>query len=213
MNTPTRFVHVWDPLVRIGHWLLVVAFATAFVTQGEPEIIHTWAGYAIAAYVLVRVVWGFVGPSTARFSTFVVTPARAARYLGGLLHGNAPRYLGHSPAGGIMVLLLLVSLAATTTAGMVLYAAHDHEGPLAGLIGTDARSAEQSLVETQNDTDHRPGGPQEAFWEELHEFLAYLALALVIAHLAGVALASRVHRENLTRSMITGNKEAREVER
>ena len=54
MSTPTRVVHVWDPLVRIGHWLLVVAFGVAIVTQGEPELVHTWAGYAIAGYVIVR---------------------------------------------------------------------------------------------------------------------------------------------------------------
>ena len=213
MSTPTRVVHVWDPLVRIGHWLLVVAFGVAIVTQGEPELVHTWAGYAIAGYVIVRVIWGFVGPPSARFTAFVTSPARAVRYFSDLLRGQAPRYLGHSPAGGIMVLLLLVSLAATTTAGMVLYAVHDHEGPLAGLIGGDASTAAPATVETPNGESHRPEDPREEFWEELHEFLAYLTLTLVVGHLGGVLLASRVHSENLAKAMLTGEKEVREAKR
>lgn len=212
MSTSTGRVRVWDPLVRIGHWLLVVAFATAFVTQGDPEIVHTWAGYVIVAYVIVRLIWGFVGSSTARFSAFVTSPARAARYLMDLLRGRAPRYLGHSPAGGIMVLMLLLSLAATTTAGMVLYAVHDHEGPLAGLIGNTPPAAPVTVATPGGET-HRPEDPREEFWEELHELLAYLTLTLVIAHFGGVLLASRVHGENLTRAMLTGDKEARATKR
>ena len=137
MSTPTRVLHVWDPLVRIGHWLLVGAFAVAFVTQGEPEVVHTWAGYLIAAYLIVRVTWGFAGPPNARFASFVTSPVHAARYFADLLRGRAPRYLGHSPAGGVMVVLLLASLAATTTVGMVLYAVHDGAGPLATIVGSD----------------------------------------------------------------------------
>jgi cytochrome b len=213
MSSSTRRVRVWDPLVRIGHWLLVVAFATAFVTQGDPEVVHTWAGYVLAAYVMIRIVWGFIGPADARFSSFVTSPARAAQYLAGLFRGSARRYLGHSPAGGIMVLALLASLAATTTVGMALYAVHDHKGPLAGLIGGASPAAEQAQAsgETREGAARRrEEDPREELLEELHEFLAYLTLGLVIAHLGGVVLASRVHRENLTKAMITGDKDVRE---
>ncbi len=211
MNTPRRLVRVWDPFVRIGHWLLAIAFVVAFVTQGEPEVVHTWAGYLIATYVVVRILWGFAGPASARFAAFVTSPTRALRYFSDLLRDRAPRYLGHSPAGGIMVLLLLASLAATTTAGLMLYAVHDHEGPLAGLVGGGRPAVTAPPVQSQADgRPRRERDPREEFWEELHEFFAYLSLTLVIAHLGGVLLASRVHRENLARSMVTGDKEARD---
>jgi cytochrome b len=124
---------VWDPLVRVAHWLLVVAFAVAYLSEGEPRIVHTVAGYVVGAYVLVRVLWGFVGSPYARFASFSSSPADAVRYLVALVRRRAPRHLGHSPAGGIMVLLLLASLAATTVAGLMLYAVHDGAGPPAWL--------------------------------------------------------------------------------
>jgi cytochrome b len=45
----------------------------------------------------------------------------------------------------------------------------------------------------------------EAF-EEPHEVLANLWLALVVFHVAGVFVSSILHRENLVRAMITGSK-------
>ncbi|MCC6620383.1 MAG: cytochrome b/b6 domain-containing protein [Deltaproteobacteria bacterium] len=44
--------------------------------------------------------------------------------------------------------------------------------------------------------------------EGVHELLAYGLLVAVIAHLVGVALHTFRHRENITRSMIDGTKEA-----
>lgn len=191
-------VRVWDLFVRIGHWVLVAAFAAAYLSEGEPRVVHTTAGYAVALYVLARVVWGFIGSPTARFSSFVGSPARALRYLADLARGRARRFVGHSPAGGLMVALLLVSLAGTTLAGLTLYAVHDGAGPFQTFVTQAAREAGGSE------------DPRVEFWEETHEVLANLTLLLVVLHIGGVALASFVHRENLARAMITGEKRAPE---
>ena len=113
-------VKVWDPFVRLFHWSLVAGVAVAFATGDEAEQVHIWAGYAIAALVACRVVWGFVGPSRARFADFVKPPAETLRYLGQTLRGKAPRVLGHNPAGGVMVLALLGLVALIATTGYML---------------------------------------------------------------------------------------------
>jgi cytochrome b len=202
MNVPSKAAttRVWDVLVRVGHWLLVIAFAVAYFSEGEPRPVHTVAGYVVAAYVLARVLWGFVGSPHARFAGFVTSPADALRYLKALVQRRAPRYLGHSPAGGLMVLMLLASLAATTAAGLMLYAVHDGAGPLAGMVAEQPPAVGTPRGERES--------PRAEFWEELHEVLANLTLALVILHLGGVALASWAHRENLPRAMVTGDKRA-----
>jgi cytochrome b len=102
---------VWDPLVRFGHWALVAAFAVAYLSAeeeaGGPDPLHVWGGYVLCVLVVLRVVWGFVGPRHACFSDFVRSPIVALAYFRDLLYGRARRYIGHSPAGGAMAFAAL----------------------------------------------------------------------------------------------------------
>jgi cytochrome b len=176
---------VWDPVVRVGHWTLVFSFITAYITEGEAPV-HMWAGYLLAAVVLFRLLWGFIGTRHARFSDFLYSPARILAYLKSLLGRRPEHYRGHNPAGGVMILLLLLSLVLTAGSGMALYAVEEHAGPLAGLM-TASESAEE-------------------LWEELHEFFGNMTLVLVIVHVAGALVSSYLHRENLVKAMVTGRK-------
>src|SRR4051794_37129701 len=121
-NPPPFMVRVWDPLVRIGHWVLVLAFFIAYFTEDDLLTWHTWAGYTVAIVVLIRVIWGFIGPEQARFRDFVYRPSIALAYLRDLVLLRSQRYLGHSPGGGVMILALLAALAATTLTGMAVLA-------------------------------------------------------------------------------------------
>lgn len=205
-------VRVWDPLVRIGHWVLVAGFATAYLTEGESEWLHAWAGYAIAITVAIRIVWGLVGPRHARFSDFVTGPARVIGYLRDLVAGRARRHLGHSPAGGAMTIALLLALGATAVSGMATLAAEEGRGPLAGLVTPQAGEG-RGTSETwsvfpsgDEDADYEEREGEESVWAEIHEVAANLTLVLIVLHIGGVVLASIVHRENLPRSMVTGLK-------
>jgi cytochrome b len=110
-------VKVWDPLVRVFHWSLVASFAVALVTADEWEGLHEWAGYAAAALIGFRIVWGLVGPKYARFSQFVRSPGAVADYLRSLVSGRERRYLGHNPAGGVMIVALILATTATALTG------------------------------------------------------------------------------------------------
>lgn len=202
----TALIRVWDPVVRIGHWVLVAAFAAAYLTEGEPEWLHTSAGYAIAATVTLRVVWGLVGPERARFSEFVTGPGKVIAYLTGLVSGKAERHLGHSPAGGAMTVALLVMLGVTAFSGMAMLAAEDGEGPLAGVIAQGDSAAQGALGDREEHGDEDEHEGDETAWEEVHETAATLSLVLILLHLGGVAWASMVHRENLAHAMISGDK-------
>jgi cytochrome b len=117
---PPATVKVWDSLIRVFHWTLVALFATAYVTGDEIERVHIAAGYGIAALLALRLVWGFIGPRHARFADFVRSPREALVYLYDTLRLRARRYTGHNPAGGLMVIALIVLLAGTCATGYLL---------------------------------------------------------------------------------------------
>lgn len=180
-------IRVWDPWVRVGHWLLAGAFFTAYATAEDETIgLHAWAGYIVAGYIVWRLLWGVLGSPHARFSDFVTSPRTVAGYLGGLLTGRARRYEGHNPAGGWMIVILLFMLAVTTATGLVVYAGEFDSGPLVAWLGGAGEMAEAV--------------------EDVHEGFANVTMALVIIHVAGVIVESLLHRENLIGAMIHGRK-------
>lgn len=184
--TPQSTIQVWDPLIRLFHWLLLLTFIVAYASGEEWLALHVATGYAIGGLLVFRVVWGIVGPGHARFSDFVRSPSAIQAYLQDLVRLRAPRYLGHNPAGGAMVVALLVSLAVTTLSGLALYGSAELAGPLQGLVS------------------HAP------FWADvlksLHEAAANLTVLLIVLHVAGVLVSSVLHRENLIHAMISGRK-------
>lgn len=202
---------VWDPLVRIGHWTLVAAFFTAYFSEDDLMSLHAWAGYVVGAYVIIRIIWGLVGSKYARFSHFIYSPSRTIGYLKQLAAGKAQHYVGHNPAGGVMVIALLLCLSATTFTGLKLYAAEENKGPFAlsaEQLATQKQELALKLVSSptnqENDDEEKSG---EEFWEELHEIFANLTLFLVFLHIVGVAVSSRIDKEKLVKAMLTGEKD------
>lgn len=113
-------VPVWDPLVRVFHWSLVTLFVIAWITGDEVRQLHEMAGYAIAALIAVRIVWGVAGSTHARFSDFLYRPSVVVSYLVAAIRFRSKRYLGHNPAGGAMVIALLTMVSLICASGFTM---------------------------------------------------------------------------------------------
>lgn len=180
MNGQAGSVVVWDPWVRVVHWLLaaLVAFSWWSAEEGQMDW-HLWSGIAILGLLLFRMGWGLVGSETARFASFVKGPRAIRDYLA----GHAVAALGHNPLGALSVLALLGVLLVQVVLGLF---AQDEDGlfsgPLARFIDYDLSS--------------RLG--------ELHHDLFDVVLVLVGLHVVAILFYALVKRNNLVRPMLTG---------
>ncbi len=114
---PTE-VKVWDIVVRLFHWSLVTSFVIAWISADEWDNLHEISGYVVTGLIVFRLVWGIIGSKHARFSDFVVGPSTLINYLRDTVYHRAKRYLGHNPAGGAMILLLIGSILVATISGI-----------------------------------------------------------------------------------------------
>lgn len=110
-------VKVWDALVRVGHWSLVLSVFIAWLTRHGGGRWHEWIGYAALVIVAVRLVWGWTGSPHARFGDFVRSPAVTWQYARQMFTGREPRFLGHNPLGGWMIVALLLTVTLVGVSG------------------------------------------------------------------------------------------------
>ncbi len=199
-------VKVWDFAVRVFHWTLVVLFVIAWFSGEESEQIHSLAGYAILGLLVFRIIWGFIGPQYARFTNFLYSPKKIIQYIKSLRTSRPEHYYGHNPAGGLMVLLLLVNLSLVTWTGLEAWGAEGH-GPLAQTSQIHLLS---EAIASGGDEKRGEENEAEEFWEEWHEFFTDLMLILIFIHIAGVFVSGKLHKENLVKAMITGYKDKTE---
>ncbi len=113
-------VEVWDLIVRLCHWGLVLSFAAAYISGDEWRGLHLFAGYATLIMIVLRLLWGIAGSKYARFSQFVKPLPVVAAYVRDVMNGRDVRNLGHNPAGGAMIIAMLVLLTALSVSGVLL---------------------------------------------------------------------------------------------
>lgn len=197
MNSDTKAaidsgrVLAWDLPTRIFKWALVALVVSAWASNkwgGATPAWHIWNGVALLTAVVFRILWGIVGGSTARFSSFAASPQRGIAYGLALLRGREGHFLGHNPIGGWMVLAFLALLTVQAVTG--LYSADDDrliiDGPLVKTVG-DA---------TVTFASH---------WH--HRLFSLLEIA-VILHVGAVVFHAVFRKERLVPAMITGRKPA-----
>lgn len=190
-SADTDFIPVWDLFIRVFHWSLVlcilIAIVTGFLLGSEWVDVHVYAATTATALIFLRVLWGFLGSSYARFSSFTFSPKTVIAHAKSLVTGRAKRYIGHNPLGGTMILALIASIAMLALTGAMVLGGILKLGPLAFV------------------SSYAIGGA----FKELHELFANLLLFLVIGHVGGVVVETLHTKDPLVPAMVSGKKPAR----
>ena len=179
-----KIIRVWDLPIRLFHWLLVVCIAGSFVTinLGDEFIQwHAYFGYSILTLLIFRIVWGFVGSTHARFTSFLPTKKAIFDYLS----GSSTRVLGHNPIGAISVFALIFVLCVQVLTGLFVDDEVSFQGPLAKYVS----------------------GSISSFLSEIHEGNQVVIYTLIAIHIAAIWYYKKFKGENLIKPMISGDKE------
>jgi cytochrome b len=176
----TLAVPVWDLPIRLFHWSLVllITFSWWSAENGRTQW-HLWSGYAVLFLLLFRILWGFLGSSTARFTSFFPTPARL---LGHLRDPAGWRGTGHTPLGGLSVIALLALITLQVLFGLPLA---DEDGVIAGPLNRLVSFDTAELA------------------HEVHEALFNVLLALIALHIAAIIF-YRLRGKRLVGAMLSG---------
>ena len=179
-------VRLWDPAIRLFHWALVICVIAAWgLGEFGPDVmtLHFYFGYAVVALLAFRLIWGLIGPKTARFAHFIYGPKATFGYAASMFERKPSYWRGHNPMGALAAFALLGLLIAQVASGLM----GDPDdfinvGPLAQYVSSDTASLAI----------------------DLHETLAPLLLLLVVLHVATIAFYKIWKREDLIKPMITG---------
>ena len=176
-------MRVWDWPVRIFHWSIVGLVIAAYLTSRYNWMTwHVRLGKFTLTLLIFRVLWGFCGSDTARFRRFLVRPSIALAYARGFFSKSGATHIGHTPAGGWMVVAIILVLLLQVVTGLFVNNDVVRVGLLFGMFST---STVDTLVFA-------------------HRVLFTLLMVLVTIHIAVVALYWIVKRQNLVRPMTTG---------
>lgn len=179
-------LRVWDVPVRAMHWLLVIGIGVCWWTGLHNELeYHLYSGYAILWIVLMRLYWGLVGSSTARFADFLRSPKAILNYASTLHHRDTPHTHGHNALGAVSIVLMLVLILAVIVLGLFSV---DVDGLYSGSLS--------SYVTFK----------QGRHLAHLHYYWFTILLWVIVLHLAAVTFYFFYKRQNLIGPMISGKR-------
>jgi cytochrome b len=187
-TTPAR--RRWDPIVRITHWSIALAvLANALVTE-EGSGPHIWVGYGLAAILGLRLLWGLVGPSEARFAAFWPSPRKALAHLRDIRAGTVVPHTSHNPLGALMVYAIWGCLLTIIATGIAMAGPPPWDGAEREEEHRSIAVSGESHDEASEEGDGEEEG-EEGLLEEIHETAANLLYLLILLHLAGVIFETR----------------------
>jgi len=175
-------IRLWDLPTRLFHWLFAAAVLGAIATDLLDNITwHSYCGYTALVLVVFRIIWGFVGPHHARFSSFV--PSLSG--LKAFLKDQTVSPLGHNPLGALSVIAMLLIVLVQATSGLFTDDEISFQGPLSKFLSED-------MVK---------------FMNQIHSTNHVLVYGIVALHLIAIFYYQRIKKNNLIGPMVYGDKE------
>lgn len=177
---------VWDIWVRLGHWAIVGMIAFQFYSGEELDLRdpHAWVGIALLSWLTFRLIWGFIGPTHARFGDFVAGPKAIIESFQKLFRRQHEPVAGHTAAGGLGVIALMGLIGAMAITGLISTDDVFYDAPLNFLVSSDTASTATSV----------------------HHLLSKVLLVTIVGHLAAIFWHQRVMKEKLIQGMWHGRK-------
>ena len=202
----------WDPVIKLTHWSIVIAIIVNALITEEGSTGHVWVGYALAAMLALRLLWGVIGPREARFTSFPPSPRRALLHLGDIAKGRASTHTSHNPLGALMVYAIWTTLGVIIASGIAMAGipdAPDTRVPASpsslatALHETDEASGEDADDSKRNEGEgEREDGPLG----EVHEAAVNLLYVLILLHIAGVLFETRRSGRHIAMAMLPGGR-------
>jgi cytochrome b len=190
--------------VRLTHWGVAAAIVANGLVTEEGSDVHIWIGYAAGGLLLLRLLWGFIGPAEARFSAFPPSPAAALGHIRDIAAGRRTVHRSHNPLGALMVYALWAALAVVVVTGVAMAGP-----PSASTLPAAQASMVREAPIAEGDEDEEGGERGEGggeMIEEIHEAAANLLFVLAALHLAGVAFETRRSGSQVVRAMVGGSR-------
>ena len=174
-------IRLWDLPTRLFHWGFAAAVLGAIVTDLLENITwHSYCGYTALVLVVFRIIWGFVGPHHARFSSFAPSPSGLKTFL----KDQTVSPLGHNPLGALSVIAMLLIVMVQATSGLFTDDEISFQGPLSKFLSED-------MVK---------------FFNQIHSTNHVLVYGIVALHLIAIFYYQRIKKNNLIGPMVYGDK-------
>lgn len=202
----------WDPVVKLTHWTIVGAILANGLITEEGSNPHIWVGYALAATLALRLIWGVIGPAEARFAAFPPSPARALAHLREIAQGRSTEHASHNPLGALMVYAIWSTLAVIIVTGVLMAnAPAEAKGPVAAppaAVHSEARESEEigEEAEAHEGGEGAEGHGEEGPLAEVHEKAVNLLYVLIVLHIAGVVFETRRSGRRIVLAMLPGRR-------
>lgn len=197
---------LWDPVVRLTHWGIASAVLVNALVSDGGSLIHVSLGWLAMALLLMRLVWGVLGPTEARFSAFPPNPVAAVRHMGQLVTGRVDHYPSHNPAGALMAYAFWAALAVVIASGLYLTGGATPMQVAAEKAAVASGDWSALIKDSDGESSEDEDKNLRHTVEEVHDVAANLLLFLAALHVAGVFVESRAMRRNLVKPMVLGDR-------